>query len=138
MSVLSQRVPSVRQLPRAPRKWAQTHASPPPTVHLLQEHYRWVTPPMAPSRDCRRFCIWPCAPSLGWQLQDLICCSMRSLFLCHSSSSISFSSLWIPCSVWGHRNDSLSFLGRTRAAHVSWHQTCQDVAVLPSVHRGRK
>src|SRR5439155_23782074 len=51
---------------------------------------------------------------------------------------ISFSTLWIPCSVWGHRSGSLSFLGRTRAAHVRLaHQTCQDVAVLPSVQRGR-
>src|SRR5207302_5417185 len=80
MSVLSQRAPSVWQLPRAPRKWAQTHASRRPTVHLLQERRRWVTPPMAPSRDCRRSCIWPCAPPAVWEFQDLVCSSLRSLF----------------------------------------------------------
>src|SRR5207253_10551912 len=61
-----------------------------------------------------------------------------TLSLSFSIGSISFSSLWIPCSVWGHRSGSLSFLGRTRAAHVRLaHQTCQEVAVLPSVQRGR-
>src|SRR5438309_7430867 len=88
---------------------------------------------MAPSRDCRRSCIWPCAPPVVWQLQDLICCSMRSLFLCHSPLGQSPSlRCGYPCSVWGHRSGSLSFLGRTRAAHVRLaHQTCQ-TAVLPA------
>ena len=93
----------------------QTHASRRPTVHLLQERFRWGDPPMAPSRDCRRFCSWPCAPPAVWELQDLVCCSLRSLSLRHSPSGQSpFPRISIHSSI--HRSVVLCVFTRVWAA----------------------